>query len=141
MRIFVPLLIALCRHPWNRAVPIFWMGSRRRPARAEIGQRQQLCKRIRRFDSRPPQCMMIFRIQSPALSFRCFDSKSNTHSKSPFSCKGNCVLLYMALVSCKENDVLLCMTVEMCIAKAILLCTSDAICIRNGVLLYISLAI
>ena len=33
----------LCRHPRNRSVPIFWMGSRRRPARAEIGQRQQLC--------------------------------------------------------------------------------------------------
>ena len=84
---------------------------------------------------------MILRVQPPALNFRCFDSKGNTHNKSPFSCKGNCVFLYMTLASCKENDVLLCMTVEMCIAKAVLLCTSDAICIKNGVLLYISLTI
>lgn len=131
----------LCRHPRNRSVPIFWMGSKRRPARAEIGQRQQLCRRISRSDSRPPQCMMILRIQSPALSFRCFDSKGNTHSKSPLSCKEICVLLYMSLVSCIKNGVSLYTTVEMCIAKAVLLCTSDAICIKNGISLYISLII
>ena len=81
------------------------------------------------------------RIQPPTLSFRCFDSKGNTHSKSPFSCKEIRVFLYMTLVSCKENGNFFCMTIEMCIAKAVLLCTSDAICIKNGVLLYISLTI
>ena len=76
---------------------------------------------------RPPQCMMILRIQPPALSFWCFDSKGNTHDKSPFSCKENCVSLYMTLFLCKGNGVLLCMTAVSCIENGVLLYMISAI--------------